>query len=92
MISFVWVRLPFPRRRLNPNQAPAAEEEVAAAEAQAQEDAETASTRYKDLRARADLVLGFGPMVWPHMLVRVMAAEQIYRAAAILAGTPYHRA
>ena len=51
-----------------------------------------ADGHHKDLRARADLVLGFGPMVWPHMLVRVMAAEQIYRAAAILAGTPYHRA
>ncbi len=45
-----------------------------------------------DLRARADLVLSFGSMVWPHMLVRVMLAEQLYRAAAILAGTPYHRA
>jgi len=44
------------------------------------------------LRARADLALSFGPMVWPHMLVRVMVAEQLYRAAAILAGTPYHRA
>lgn len=44
-----------------------------------------------DLRARADLVLSFGAMVWPHMLVRVMLAEQLYRAAAILAGTPYHR-
>ncbi|MCX7889757.1 MAG: 23S rRNA (pseudouridine(1915)-N(3))-methyltransferase RlmH [Rhodobacteraceae bacterium] len=44
------------------------------------------------LRAGADLVLGLGPMVWPHMLVRVMLAEQLYRAAQILAGTPYHRA
>ncbi|TCO73604.1 23S rRNA (pseudouridine(1915)-N(3))-methyltransferase RlmH [Rhodovulum euryhalinum] len=44
------------------------------------------------LRARADTVLSFGPMVWPHMLARVMLAEQIYRAAQILAGTPYHRA
>jgi 23S rRNA (pseudouridine1915-N3)-methyltransferase len=43
------------------------------------------------LRDRADAVLGLGPMVWPHMLVRVMLAEQLYRAAAILAGTPYHR-
>jgi 23S rRNA (pseudouridine1915-N3)-methyltransferase len=43
------------------------------------------------LRDRADLVLSFGAMVWPHMLVRVMLAEQLYRAAAILAGTPYHR-
>ena len=43
------------------------------------------------LPARADLVLGLGPMVWPHMLVRAMLAEQLYRAATILAGTPYHR-
>lgn len=44
-----------------------------------------------DLRKQADLVLSFGPMVWPHMLARVMLAEQVYRATAILAGTPYHR-
>jgi len=44
------------------------------------------------LRARSDRLLSFGSMVWPHMLVRVMLAEQLYRAAAILAGTPYHRA
>jgi 23S rRNA (pseudouridine1915-N3)-methyltransferase len=44
-----------------------------------------------DLRARADASLSFGKMVWPHMLVRVMLAEQLYRAASILAGGPYHR-
>ena len=44
------------------------------------------------LRARADASVSFGRMVWPHMLVRVMLAEQIYRAATILAGSPYHRA
>ena len=43
------------------------------------------------LRARADASLSFGKMVWPHMLVRVMLAEQLYRAATILAGGPYHR-
>lgn len=44
------------------------------------------------LRESADFALSFGDMVWPHMLVRVMLAEQLYRAAAILAGAPYHRA
>lgn len=43
------------------------------------------------LRARADVAVSFGAMVWPHMLVRVMLAEQLYRAATILAGGPYHR-
>ena len=43
------------------------------------------------LRDRADLLISFGRMVWPHMLVRVMLAEQLYRAANILAGGPYHR-
>jgi 23S rRNA (pseudouridine1915-N3)-methyltransferase len=43
------------------------------------------------LRAKADYSISFGAMVWPHMLVRVMLAEQLYRAAAILAGLPYHR-
>lgn len=43
------------------------------------------------LRARADHKLSFGKMVWPHMLVRVMVAEQMYRAASILSGGPYHR-
>jgi len=43
------------------------------------------------LRDRADARLSFGKMVWPHMLVRVMLAEQLYRAASILAGAPYHR-
>ena len=44
------------------------------------------------LRDRAEFALSFGRMVWPHMLVRVMLAEQLYRAATILGGGPYHRA
>ena len=43
------------------------------------------------LRAKADFSLSFGKMVWPHMLVRVMLSEQLYRAASILSGAPYHR-
>ncbi len=35
--------------------------------------------------------LAFGPQTWPHRLVKVMLAEQIYRAASLLAGTPYHK-
>lgn len=44
------------------------------------------------VRTRADLVLAFGAMTWPHQIVRILAAEQIYRATTILAGHPYHRA
>ena len=43
------------------------------------------------LRAKCHASLSFGKMVWPHMLVRVMLAEQLYRAASILSGAPYHR-
>lgn len=42
--------------------------------------------------ARADAKLSLGPLTWPHMLVRPMLAEQIYRAQMINTGHPYHRA
>ena len=45
-----------------------------------------------DLRRKAGLRLAFGAATWPHQMVRVMLLEQIYRAATILAGHPYHRA
>ncbi|MEQ6202157.1 23S rRNA (pseudouridine(1915)-N(3))-methyltransferase RlmH [Sulfitobacter sp. HNIBRBA2951] len=45
----------------------------------------------KSLRQEADHLLSFGAMVWPHMMVRVMLGEQLYRAASILSGGPYHR-
>jgi 23S rRNA (pseudouridine1915-N3)-methyltransferase len=44
------------------------------------------------LRDQADLVISMGAMTWPHQIVRVMLGEQLYRAATILAGHPYHRA
>ena len=43
------------------------------------------------IRERADLVLRLGRLTWPHMMVRAMLAEQLYRAQMILSGHPYHR-
>ena len=42
-------------------------------------------------RRAADLLLSFGPATWPHLLVRAMLAEQLFRATSILANHPYHR-
>jgi 23S rRNA (pseudouridine1915-N3)-methyltransferase len=43
------------------------------------------------LLPKPDLMLALGPAVWPHKLVRIMLAEQIFRATSIIVGTPYHR-
>ncbi|CCV04735.1 conserved hypothetical protein [Mesorhizobium metallidurans STM 2683] len=45
----------------------------------------------QSLRDQADLMVSFGAPTWPHQLVRVMLGEQLYRAATILSGHPYHR-
>ena len=45
----------------------------------------------EEQRGTADLLLSFGPATWPHLLVRAMLAEQLYRATSILANHPYHR-
>ncbi len=45
-----------------------------------------------ELRRKAKLKVAFGSATWPHQIVRVMLLEQVYRAATILAGHPYHRA
>jgi 23S rRNA (pseudouridine1915-N3)-methyltransferase len=44
-----------------------------------------------EVKARAQLTLAYGKATWPHRLVRVMIAEQVYRALSIEAGSPYHR-
>ena len=44
-----------------------------------------------DVRRKADFTLSFGKLTWPHMLVRSMLAEQVYRAYSIISGHPYHR-
>ena len=45
----------------------------------------------RSIVATADLVLSFGAVTWPHLLMRALTAEQIYRVQQILAGHPYHR-
>ena len=45
-----------------------------------------------ELQGKARLRIAFGTATWPHQMVRVMLLEQLYRAATILAGHPYHRA
>lgn len=44
------------------------------------------------VRKRADILMSFGIQTWPHLMVRAMLIEQIYRAQQINAGHPYHRA
>jgi 23S rRNA (pseudouridine1915-N3)-methyltransferase len=45
----------------------------------------------KSALAHAQLILSFGTMTWPHLLVRALCAEQLYRAQCIQSGHPYHR-
>lgn len=44
-----------------------------------------------DVRNKANMLMSFGQQTWPHMMVRVMLLEQVYRTQQILAGHPYHR-
>lgn len=43
------------------------------------------------VKSRANALISFGAMTWPHMMVRAMLSEQLYRASTILAGHPYHK-
>jgi len=45
----------------------------------------------QQLHSQTDLLLSFGRATWPHQLARILLAEQLYRAATILSGHPYHR-
>ena len=51
----------------------------------------TADGHSAEERSAADLLISFGPATWPHLLVRAMLAEQLFRATSILANHPYHR-
>ncbi|MEM9105076.1 MAG: 23S rRNA (pseudouridine(1915)-N(3))-methyltransferase RlmH, partial [Pseudomonadota bacterium] len=44
-----------------------------------------------ELLKEADSVISFGKMTWPHQIVRILLAEQLYRASTLLVGHPYHR-
>lgn len=46
---------------------------------------------HQSVRTRANKIISFGKVTWPHMLARVMLVEQLYRAQQILIGHPYHR-
>lgn len=50
-----------------------------------------ADGHHEHLRKKADFLLSFGTMTWPHRLARIMLVEQLYRAQQIAAGHPYHR-
>ena len=45
----------------------------------------------EEQRRKADQLLSYGPATWPHLIVRAMLAEQLFRATSILANHPYHR-
>ena len=45
-----------------------------------------------EIKNKAHHSISFGKMVWPHRLIRVMITEQLYRAASIISGSPYHKA
>ena len=43
------------------------------------------------IKERGNITLSLGKMTWPHMMARIMLAEQLWRAISILSGHPYHR-
>jgi 23S rRNA (pseudouridine1915-N3)-methyltransferase len=74
--------------------------EVFAAKIAAWRDGGTASLAFliggadghgEAVKSRAAMTLSFGKMTWPHQIVRILLAEQLYRASTIIAGHPYHR-